>query len=215
MRVLAIDTTGPACSLALADFGEGEIVLGRIVEPMQRGHAEALMPLMDKLFSEAGASSHSVERIAVTVGPGSFTGLRVGVSAARALALALGVPAVGVSVFEAIREHLGPRDAPLAVAIDARRDEIYLQVFPAAAQAEDPMVMAVQGAAGVIPPGCRVIGSAATLLGHDPGPEVLPLDPVAIARAGRRLEPARFPPRPLYLRKPDAKPQTHTRVARA
>lgn len=215
MRVLAIDTTGPACSVALADFGEGETVFGRIVEPMQRGHAEALMPLMDRLFSEAGVTSHSIEKIAVTVGPGSFTGLRVGVSAARALALALGVPVVGVSVFEAIREGLVPQDAPMAIALDARRDEIYLQVFPVGMQAEDPMVVSLQDAADLIPSGCRVAGSAAAVLGHEAGPEVLPLDPVAVARSGHRLDPALFPPSPLYLRKPDAKPQAHASVARA
>ena len=214
MRVLAIDTTGPACSIALADFGESESVRGCIVEPMQRGHAEALVPMLDRLFVEAGVAAKSVERIAVTVGPGSFTGLRVGVSAARALALALDVPAVGVSVFEAIRESLGDQAPPFAVALDARRDEIYLQDFPAAGQAAKPVVVSLQDAAGMIPPDCHIVGTAAALLGKDRGLEVFPLDPVAVARAGSRLDPALSPPRPLYLRKPDAKPQAHARIAR-
>ena len=215
MRVLAIDTTGPACSIALADFGEGENVLGAIVEPMQRGHAEALVPMIDRLFRETGVPAASVERIAVTVGPGSFTGLRVGVSAARALALALGVPAVGVSVFEAIRERLGVPGTALAIALDARRDEIYLQSFDSGGQAGTPVVVTAQEAAAMIPPGARVVGTAAALLGHEAGPDVFLLDPVAVARAGSRLDPAGFPPHPLYLRKPDAKPQAHASVARA
>lgn len=215
MRVLAIDTTGPACSVALADFAAGERVLASIVEPMPRGHAEALLPMIDRLFAQAGVAASSIERIAVTVGPGSFTGLRVGVAAARALALALGVPAVGVSVFETIRESETSGGFPLAVALDARRDEIYLQVFTSVDEAAPPAVVALKDASALVPPGCRVVGTAAALLGHDDAPAGVPLDPVALARAGSRLDPAMALPRPLYLRKADAKPQEHARVARA
>lgn len=218
MRVLAIDTTGLACSVALADFSQGgaqESVLGHIVEPMQRGHAEALMPMIDRLFSGAAAAPASLDRVAVVVGPGSFTGLRVGVAAARGLALALSIPAVAVTVFEAIREAAAS-DGPLMIALDAKRDEIYAQAFDAAGEPVfPPCAVAVAEAAGFVPTGARIVGSAAMLLGVDVAPQVLPLDPRAVARVGARRDPADAPPRPLYLRKPDAKLQHHVAIARA
>lgn len=220
MRVLAIDTTGPACSVALADFtrdGEGERVLGHIVEPMQRGHAEALMPMIGRLFADSVAGPESLGRIAVVVGPGSFTGLRVGVAAARGLALALAIPAVGVTVFEAIREAVSDTQGdPLMIALDARRDEIYAQSFDAAGEPVcPPCAVAVADAIGLVPPAARVVGTGAPLLGVGAAPDMLPVDPRAVARIGARLDPAGAPPNPLYLRKPDAKPQHHVAVARA
>lgn len=215
MRILAIDTTGPACSLALADFGARERVLGVVSEAMQRGHAEAIVPLLDALLKDAGAGRGSLKRIAVTVGPGSFTGLRVGLSLARGIALGLGIPALGISVFEAIREAAGPHGEPLAIALDARREEVYLQVFQPDGGTEGPAVVPLPDAAARVPAGARVVGTAASLLGHDSGPAMFPCDPLAIARLGARLDPQSAPPDPLYLRKPDAKPQTDASLARA
>ncbi|MFN0265175.1 tRNA (adenosine(37)-N6)-threonylcarbamoyltransferase complex dimerization subunit type 1 TsaB [Tepidamorphus sp. 3E244] len=215
MRVLSIDTTGPACCAALVEFSTGETVLGSIVEPMQRGHAEALIPMLDRLVPDRAKALGQVDRIAVTIGPGSFTGLRVGISAARGLALALGKPVVGVTVFDCIRASLPADAGPLAIALDARRNEIYLQAFDVPGLDAGPQVLTVDDAAALLPPDVAIFGTAAPLLGRDPGMDVLPCDPLALARVGARLDPAIAPPTPLYLRKPDAKPQAHAAVARA
>src|SRR5262249_35754902 len=93
MRVLAIDTALEACSAAVLDTEQGGILASESI-PMVRGHAEALMPLIARVMSEARLEFLELDRVAVTVGPGSFTGLRVGVSAARGIAGAAGKPAV-------------------------------------------------------------------------------------------------------------------------
>src|SRR5690348_17280086 len=95
MRLLAIDTALAACSVAVFDTGGG--IVASESQSMTRGHAEALMPMVARVMAKAAAKFDTIDRIAVTVGPGSFTGLRVGVSAARGLALAAGKPAVGVA----------------------------------------------------------------------------------------------------------------------
>ena len=124
MRVLAIDTALEACAAAVLDTGRG--LTSRSL-PMMRGHAEALMPLVATVMSTAGGEFSDLDRIAVTVGPGSFTGLRVGVAAARGLALAAGKPAVGLSTLAALAAPFFDADdakALLAV-IDARHDQVY------------------------------------------------------------------------------------------
>ena len=95
MRLLAIDTALAACSAAVFDTDGG--IIASESETMMRGHAEALMPMIARVMAKAATKFAELDRIAVTVGPGSFTGLRVGVSAARGLALAAGKPAVGVA----------------------------------------------------------------------------------------------------------------------
>ncbi len=96
MRILAIDTALQACSACVIQSGEVEpLALEQI--PMERGHAEALLPLVDRVVAGVEGGFASLDRIAVTVGPGSYTGLRVGIAAARAIGLAAGVPVVGVT----------------------------------------------------------------------------------------------------------------------
>src|ERR1700721_2501025 len=101
MRVLAIDTALEACSAAVLDTEQGGILASESI-PMVRGHAEALMPRIARVVSEATLEFLELDRIAVTVGPGSFTGLRVGVAAARGIAVAAGKPAVGLTTLSAI-----------------------------------------------------------------------------------------------------------------
>src|SRR6478609_5780043 len=96
MRILAIDTALEACSAAVLDTEAGRTIAGESID-MARGHAEALMPLIARVMSDAQIDFSELGRIAVTVGPGSFTGMRVGIAAARGLALAAGRPAVGLS----------------------------------------------------------------------------------------------------------------------
>ena len=132
MRVLAIDTALAACSAAVLDTEQGGIIASESL-PMLRGHAEALMPLIRRIMDEAGTAFRDLDRVVVTTGPGSFTGLRVGIAAARGIALAIDKPAVGVSTLSAYAApYLADDDnAPVVVAIDARHSHVYLQVFAA------------------------------------------------------------------------------------
>src|SRR5262245_14194682 len=130
MRVLAIDTALAACSAAVLDTREIAVVASETL-PMERGHAEAIMPLIARVMDQAGAEFATLDRIAVTTGPGSFTGLRVGISAARGIALAAGKPAVGLSTLAGFAApHIAENDASAVVAaVDARHGHVYLQVF--------------------------------------------------------------------------------------
>src|SRR5664280_2845945 len=130
MRVLAIDTALEACSAAVLDTELGTIVAHESL-PMLRGHAEALLPLIARVMDRAGLEFAALVRIAVTTGPGSFTGLRVGIAAARGIALAAGKPAVGLSTLAAYAAPFVAADdtLPVVVAIDARHDHVYLQLF--------------------------------------------------------------------------------------
>src|SRR4051795_2487811 len=130
MRVLAIDTALEACSAAVFDTDHGGITASESVA-MARGHAEAVMPLLARVMDLAEIDFANLDRIAVTTGPGSFTGLRVGIAAARGVALASGKPAVGLSTLMAFAapQMAAPDRAPVVAAIDARHGNIYLQVF--------------------------------------------------------------------------------------
>src|ERR1700728_4268276 len=130
MRVLASDTALAACSPAVLDTERGGIVASESV-PMMRGHAEALIPLLERVMEQSGMALADIDRVAVTTGPGSFTGLRVGISAARGIALAANKPAVGLSTLSAYAAPLMAADEklPVVAAIDARHGHVYLQVF--------------------------------------------------------------------------------------
>src|SRR6476469_6119239 len=164
MRVLAIDTALEACSVAVLDTARADL---RVQEslPMQRGHAEALMPLIARILQSAQLDFADFDRIAVTTGPGSFTGLRVGIAAARGIALAAGKPAIGLSTLAAFATPLIAEDdtTHVVAAIDARHANVYLQIFgiggrtlvaPRVATLRDAARAAITGPA-------RIIGSAA------------------------------------------------------
>lgn len=133
--VLAIDCAAAACSAALCRIGdgaEGAQPLASAILPMERGHAEVLMPLLARLREEAGIAWADIGLIAATVGPGSFTGVRIGLSAARGIALATGAPTVAVQSLEVIAAEMRGRStptAPLLVALDSRRGDAYGQWF--------------------------------------------------------------------------------------
>ncbi|HWX83558.1 MAG TPA: tRNA (adenosine(37)-N6)-threonylcarbamoyltransferase complex dimerization subunit type 1 TsaB, partial [Xanthobacteraceae bacterium] len=120
MLILAIDTALGACAACVLDTGADRLI-ARESLAMKRGHAEALMPMIARVMEQSGLSFSALDRIAVTTGPGSFTGLRVGLSAARGIALAAGRPAVGVTTLTAyaapvVSEH---GEHPVIAAIDA------------------------------------------------------------------------------------------------
>lgn len=225
MRLLAIDTALGACAAAVFDT-EGGRILSRESSGIARGHAEALMPLIARVMDKARVEFGELDRIAVTVGPGSFTGLRVGISAARGIALVSGRPAVGISTLSAYAApHIANEDgAAVVAAIDARHGHVYLQVFassgrtlvgPALARVSDAVRAAGAGPA-------RIVGSGAPLIAAEWPPGEPPLlveaqDAPAIewvARLGAAVTRTDVPPRPLYLRPPDARPQDGARIAR-
>src|SRR5262245_54986954 len=129
MLILAIDTALDACAAAVLDTDRNEVI-AQESQAMKRGHAEALMPLVSRVMKESGVAFAALDRIASTTGPGSFTGLRVGLSAARGIGLAAGKPVVGITTLTAyaaphVSEH---GEHPIISAIDARHDHVYLQV---------------------------------------------------------------------------------------
>src|SRR5215212_4193242 len=165
MLVLAIDTALAACSAAVFDAERGEFLATESLA-MVRGHAEALLPLVAQVMQEAQTRFVDLHRIAVTTGPGSFTGLRVGISAARAIALATGLPAIGVTTLEAYAApYLGSGNGRVAVAIDARHQHVYLQVFAAEGRTlVAPRIASLTEAIAAAKGTARVIGSGAALV---------------------------------------------------
>ncbi len=170
-------------------------MLARRVEPMERGQAERLLPLLEEMLAEAGAGWGDLDALAVCTGPGNFTGLRIGVAAARGLALALGRPAIGVTRLEALAEGAA---GPALAAIDARRGAVYVQAFADGAPLGPPELVAADALAARAP-GARRIGAAA-------GARTRPIR--RRSRGSRRGGSAtpQPPPAPLYLRPADAAP---------
>lgn len=189
--VLAFDCSGPWCSAAV-------LVAGKVFkreEPMEKGQAERLMPLLDDLLCEVGLGWGDLETVAVGTGPGNFTGVRIAVSAARGLALGLGIPAVGVTRLEALAHGL-PR--PVTVIEDARRGEVYVQAFAADGPGPARIVEAASIATDL-----PVTGSAAGLQALPPAMPMIE----AIARiAALRAHSPQPRPAPFYLRGADAAP---------
>ena len=207
MKLLALDTCLGACSAAVL---QDDRVLAARSEFMERGHQERLAPLVRELAEEAGVAFGDLDRIGVTVGPGSFTGLRVGLAFAKGMGLALRVPVVGVGSLAALAATAAPAGL-VAAAVDARREQLYLQLFRDGAPLHDAEAATAENAVARVQAQARggelvIAGSGARLLaGAFPEARVLDLaapNPVAVGRlAAASSEPAR----PLYLRAPDAK----------
>jgi tRNA threonylcarbamoyladenosine biosynthesis protein TsaB len=226
MRVLAIDTALEACSAAVLDTAAGAVA-ARECLPMQRGHAEALMPLIARVMGRAGCTFEDLDRIAVTTGPGSFTGLRVGIAAARGISLATGKPAVGITTLAAYAAPFIAADdsLPVVAAIDARHEHVYLQVFgPSGRTLVSPRILPLREALRVAATGSpRLVGTAAAVMaaGWPPGeraPRAIEQrsapDIDWVARLGALTEDTSAPVKPLYLRAPDAQPQDASQLAR-
>ena len=215
MITLAFDTCLDACSVALFEGAEGKLLAARH-ELMSRGQAEALFPLIDETVKEAGLTPADIQQIAVTCGPGTFTGVRIGVAAARGLAIASNLPVIGLTSLQAIAICAIAADAPagpVAALIDARRGELYVASYDAnGVELNKPQAVAVDDAHAALPAGKVLLaGSGAKLLAdrsEDWVPSSAPELPVAscwgVAAAG--MAPGAEPPLPLYLRAPDAKP---------
>lgn len=218
MIVLAMDTAGADCAVAVYDSG-ADRVLSEITDTIGKGHAEHLMALVDRVLEEAGVALKAIDRIAVTTGPGSFTGIRVGVAAARGFALSLGIPAVGVTTLATIAADHQRKASGRAVLVgmDAKRDEIYLQTFDASGvPMDEPRALLVEDARALASDfDGDIVGSATSLLRDEAsGEPVVNVFPIStVARLGASASPDERP-KPLYLRGPDAKPQLGFALAR-
>ena len=211
MNILALDTCLAACSVAVVRDGAALAVAS---EAMARGHQERLAPMTAEAMGRAGLGFAELDRIAVTLGPGSFTGLRVGLAFAKGLALALDRPCNGVGVLEALAQA-EPSAAFVAAVIDAHRGQVYLQVFADGHAVMAPDVLPIETAMARLVElysggPALLTGSGAPLL-HDALPQarIEPAatpDPLAVAAIATRARPPFTPPRPLYLRAPDARP---------
>jgi tRNA threonylcarbamoyladenosine biosynthesis protein TsaB len=129
--LLAIETAGSNCSVAVA---QGAAVLAAERLALRHGHAEALFPMITRVMAAAGLAASQLAAVAVTIGPGGFTGIRVGLAAAHGIALAVGARLVGVTGFAAVAASLGAtgdHSGSLLVALDSRRDDLYVQLFAA------------------------------------------------------------------------------------
>ena len=193
---LAIDTAAPRLQLGLL-LADGRVDVS--VEDMATGQAEAIFGRIAELLDRNGLGYGDLDRVVTTTGPGSFTGLRIGLSAARGIGLARGIPVVGVSSLVAL--SLGA-EGPSTVLLDARRDEAYFQIFagPALPTTAAELVPMVIAQAAVVP-GTTLITAPF-------------IDIAALARYGATLDPAGNPPEPNYIRDADAKPQTAARIER-
>ncbi|KWV57553.1 tRNA threonylcarbamoyladenosine biosynthesis protein TsaB [Bradyrhizobium macuxiense] len=218
MIVLAIDTALDACSAAVLDTTAGTTIAIES-QAMQRGHAEALMPLIARVMQDSGIAFTALDRIAVTTGPGSFTGLRVGLSAARGIALAAEKPVVGLTTLAAYAAPVVAENSehPILSAIDARHDHVYFQVVggggdPLVKPKVAPIAEALEAAKlGTL----HLVGNAAKILAErwpaDAAPpfkvDTQPAPDITwVAWVGAAIDPTTAPPRPFYLRAPDAKP---------
>lgn len=213
MTILAVDTCLGACSVAILD---DETILAHRLVLMERGHAEALAPMVGEAMRESGLAYTALDRLAVTVGPGTFTGQRVGLAFMRGMRVALKKPLIGITSLETMaHQAISETGCEFAAALhDARRDEVYLEI--------------VRNGTSVVAPRVLVFGDAMALIGEQMGSHPLVLCGTAAPRAKEALPRATLsavrqpdalwtarlartraaidgPPRPLYLRAPDAR----------
>ncbi len=218
MKILALDTAASICAAAVYD-SECDDVIGAVSEDIGKGHAEVLMDYVERVLDEAKLSIRDIDRVAVNVGPGSFTGVRIGVSAARGFALGLGRPAIGIDAFEALARETADRFAarPVTVLLDAHRGEIYAQGFDADLRPRTkPLVLSREEAEALVrdlPEETVLAGSAASSIKGSihRSFELGPVAPTAGIATYARLAAQKIPgeaPKPLYMRGPDVKPQT-------
>jgi tRNA threonylcarbamoyladenosine biosynthesis protein TsaB len=217
MLILAIDTALDACAAGILDTEAGRMI-AQESQAMKRGHAEALMPLIGRVIKRSGTEFTKLDRVAVTTGPGSFTGLRVGLSAARGIGLAANKPVVGLTTLTAFAAPVVSENAeqPVVSAIDARHGQIYFQVVSGnGSSLVWPRVGPIEEALGASQFGApHLVGNAAEALGQLWPAEAPPFkinsqpapDIAWVAWLGAAVRPDGAPASPFYLRPPDAKP---------
>jgi len=219
--ILALDSSGAACSVAV---WRRNGVVARRYQAMMRGHAEALMPMLVETMAEAGESLRALSAVGVTVGPGAFTGIRIGLAAARGIGLATGTPVVGITTFAAVAEAVSKTELighRLLVILDSKRGDVFVQEFTAD--------RGLVGSPEILPPDRvrqRLASGAFILAGdglgivrpHLDGADFAvsyssadgPVDAANVARVAARSVAQRtgLPPAPLYLRTPEVRPSS-------
>ena len=226
LTLLGFDTATPACSAAL--WAHGEVAAHRRMETGGR-HAEALVPMLREVAAEGGIALAAVDRFAVTVGPGSFTGIRIGLATARGLALALDRPLIGLSTLEVLAAGVpeAERDGPVLAALDAGRGRLYAQIFDrslsailapralhaealpdlvAEAKAGGPLIVAGTGQAVALATLTPVVDARPATGSPAPDARVLVRRAVARAETGGGVTAVR----PLYLREAGARPRVRS-----
>lgn len=226
MRILAIDTALGVCAACVQRDGAATPMSSESIA-MERGHAEALLPLIERVMARVDGGFKSLDRVAVTIGPGSFTGIRVGIAAARAIGLAAKIPVIGVTSLTAFAAPLiaTGQQQLVGAAIDARHGHVFFQaVAPGGRTVVNARHLSIRDAARALGAGpATLVGSGAGLVAADArslgvevsteGVAVAP-DISWVARLGLTADPATALPRPFYLRPADAKPQTARHIAR-
>ena len=196
MKLLSIDTS--TLTAGVAAWQDGRTLAERRARVTT--HSDALLTMVDEALREAGWQAADLDGVACVSGPGSFTGLRIGLSAARGLGLALNVPVIGIPSLLAL--SLQARCDAVAVLLDARRDEAYIQTFSGPGiPIREPALLPMDEARRLVPHGAQTITSPF-------------VDIAALARFAATADPALYPPEASYIRGADAKPQEKFRVAR-
>ncbi|MFZ5836544.1 MAG: tRNA (adenosine(37)-N6)-threonylcarbamoyltransferase complex dimerization subunit type 1 TsaB [Pseudomonadota bacterium] len=211
MRILALDTCLGACSAAVWQDG---VIRAHEWRPMRAGHAEALVPMLEQVRTACGLDYADFDRLAVSIGPGSFAGVRIGLAAARGICVARNLPLVGVNTLELLAASLWDEDG-LAIAIDARNDQVYFQAFAGRAACDPPALLTCAEAAAYLRHAAspwRLAGSGAGLIGalcdgavQISHPDLLPDAAYLAGLAASRQALPGDQIVPLYLRAPDAK----------
>jgi tRNA threonylcarbamoyl adenosine modification protein YeaZ len=227
MKILAIDTALGATSACVLAQGASDPEAMETIA-MERGHAEALLPLVERVLAASEGGIEAITRIAVTVGPGSFTGIRIGIAAARAFGLAREAPVVGVSTLSALAAPViaGRTPGLVIAAIDARHGAIFAQGFASGGKTLlSPRLSGARDVVRALGAGpFRVVGSAAAAVAAEANAmglmaEVIDRseapDIAFVARLGFLATPETAPPKPLYMKAPDAKAQENGRIPRA
>jgi tRNA threonylcarbamoyladenosine biosynthesis protein TsaB len=223
--VLALDTALAACSVCLFDAQRDKVIASESAV-LGKGHAEALLPMLERVIAKLDGGWGAIDRIGVSVGPGSYTGLRVGIAAARAAALATGRPAIGVTTLAALAAPLlgVSEDMPIAAAIDARHGNVFFQLFsPEGRPLEEPAALSLAEAAERI--GDRpvhLVGSASQALlsvvmqrggkARASHAEAAP-DIVCVAKLAAAADPNASAPDPVYVKPAQARPLAEQGVA--
>ncbi|WP_363347628.1 tRNA (adenosine(37)-N6)-threonylcarbamoyltransferase complex dimerization subunit type 1 TsaB [Methylocystis echinoides] len=215
MRILAIDTALPAVSACVLDSDAEEPISAESID-MERGHAEAIMPLIERVMSKVEGGFSTIDRVAVAVGPGSFTGIRIGLAAGQAIGLACKADVVGVSTLAALAAPLilEEFDGVVAAAIDARHGKVYVAAFgpdgralltPRRAGAHEALralgdgpFLLIGSGADLLAKEARANGLAHRIVSDRASPDI-----AYVARLGLAAKPESAPARPLYLKEPD------------
>ncbi|MDJ0448405.1 tRNA (adenosine(37)-N6)-threonylcarbamoyltransferase complex dimerization subunit type 1 TsaB [Methylocystis sp. JR02] len=215
MRILAIDTALPAVSACVLDHDAEQPIASETIA-MERGHAEAIMPLIERVMSKVDGGFSTIDRVAIAVGPGSFTGIRIGLAAGQAIALACKAEVVGVSTLAALAAPLilDAADSVVAAAIDARHGKVFVAAFgpdgrplltPRRAGAHEALralgdgpLLLIGSGAELLAKEARSCGMAVKIVSEQAAPDI-----EFVARLGLAAKPETAPAKPLYLKEPD------------